>query len=396
MSVAFCLRGQSTSIFFSLLLTRWAASQFGRGAPHWLSCLAKRCAEFFGGTCFGILPACGIFLWSLSKTLHHIVVCSVRCSWKCVSLFSCWSFSSSRCSSEPQMLPLPCWSLSWFQPLCFHLLSLWLPGMWTLLRLLCLVLRVWLGVLFDSCFALFFLYMQCIAWPVAFYTCRVLLYLSLFIHALYCKTCGFFKMPCIAWPVDLIHAVHCLTGFFLYMQCIAWPVTFYTCMQYNALPVAFYTCRVLLDLSFLYMQCIVWPVSFYTCSVLLDLSLFIHAVYCLTCRFLYMQCIAWPVTFYTCSVLFDLSLFINAVYCLTCHFLYMQLLLQYKGCFPWYVFWYVNCTFRIRVGNASYSIRYDRSHGASFIRTYKYVRTNIASGSDNFTHLHWFYVRLLP
>ena len=35
----------------------------------------------------------------------------------------------------------------------------------------------------------------------------------------------------------------------------------------------------------------------------------------------------------------------------------------------------------IRAGNASYSTRYDRSHGASFIRTYKYVRTNIASGS---------------
>ena len=47
---------------------------------------------------------------------------------------------------------------------------------------------------------------------------------------------------------------------------------------------------------------------------------------------------------------------------------------------------------RIRVGNASYSIRYDRFHGASFIRTYKYVRTNIASGSDNFTHLHLLYV----
>ena len=41
--MAFCLRGQSTSIFFSLLLTRRAASQFGRGALHWLSCLAKRC-----------------------------------------------------------------------------------------------------------------------------------------------------------------------------------------------------------------------------------------------------------------------------------------------------------------------------------------------------------------
>ena len=37
----------STSIFFSLPLRRWAASQFGRGAPHWLSCLTKRCAEFF-------------------------------------------------------------------------------------------------------------------------------------------------------------------------------------------------------------------------------------------------------------------------------------------------------------------------------------------------------------
>ena len=29
---------------------------------------------------FEILPACGIFLWSLSKTLQHIVVRSVRCS----------------------------------------------------------------------------------------------------------------------------------------------------------------------------------------------------------------------------------------------------------------------------------------------------------------------------
>ena len=59
------------------------------------------------------------------------------------------------------MLPLPCWSLSWFQPLCFHLVSLWLPGMWTLLHLLCLVLRVWLGLLFDSCFALF---LFCLCW----------------------------------------------------------------------------------------------------------------------------------------------------------------------------------------------------------------------------------------
>ena len=82
-------------------------------------------------------------------------------TWKSVSLFSCWSFSSSRCPSELQMLPLPCWSLSWFQPLCFHLLSLWLPGMWTLLRLLCLVLRVWLGLLFDSCFAVFWF---CLCW----------------------------------------------------------------------------------------------------------------------------------------------------------------------------------------------------------------------------------------
>ena len=37
-----------------------------------------------------------------------------------------------------------------------------------------------------------------------------------------------------------------------------------------------------------------------------------------------------------------------------------------------------------RVGYASYSIRYDRFHGASFIRTYV---LNIASGIDNFKHL---------
>ena len=88
----------------------------------------------------------------------YIAVRSGRSSWKYVSLFSCWSFSSSRCSSEPQMLTLPCRSLSWFQPLCFHILSLSLPGMWTVLRLLCLVLWVWLGLLFDSCFALFWFF----------------------------------------------------------------------------------------------------------------------------------------------------------------------------------------------------------------------------------------------
>ena len=54
------------------------------------------------------------------------------------------------------------------------------------------------------------------------------------------------------------------------------------------------------------------------------LSLFIHAVYCVTCRCLYTQCIALSVAFYTCSVLIDLSLFIHAAYCVTCCFVYMQ------------------------------------------------------------------------
>ena len=45
--------------------------------------------------------------------------------------------------------PLALLILVMIQPLCFHLLSLWLPGMGTLSLLLCFVLRVWLGLLFD-------------------------------------------------------------------------------------------------------------------------------------------------------------------------------------------------------------------------------------------------------
>ena len=49
-----------------------------------------------------------------------------------------------------------------------------------------------------------------------FYTRNVLFDLSIiFIHAVYCLTCLFF-----------IHTVYCLTCRFLYMQCIALPVAF--------------------------------------------------------------------------------------------------------------------------------------------------------------------------